>query len=127
MRLAAILVVSALLTSCNVNPPCQNEILGRTQSPDGKRAIVEFTRNCGATVGQNYQVSIVASDATPQGKGNVLVVDRESTSADDIVPVGGDKPSWIASDSIAVSIPAGTRVFERNTNVDGVQVHFWPE
>lgn len=79
---------------------------------------VIFSRNCGATVGDNYQVSIVPSGAPPTGKGNTLVVDQAPPYSDRF------KPIWNGNDSIVIPIPIGSRIFSKADNVNGVRVTF---
>jgi hypothetical protein len=110
--------LTMLVSSCASEPSCQNELRGRWPSPDGKATVVTFMRNCGATVGDNYQVSIVSGAETPSGAGNALVVDQVPPYSDNLTPI------WNGSSSVTVPIPAGSRVFMRNDNVDGVRVIF---
>jgi hypothetical protein len=111
-------VCTIFIASCSSEPSCQNESQGHSLSPDGKRSAVIFSRNCGATVGDNYQVSIVANGETPAGKGNALVVDQAPPYSDRL------KPMWNGSDSIIIPIPAGSRIFSKADNVSGVRVTF---
>lgn len=81
-------------------------------------AAVVFSRNCGATVGDNYQVSIIPIAEEPEGKGNVLVLDQ----APDYTP--GLKPIWSGNGAVTIPIPAGARVFDRRNSANGVRVAF---
>ena len=119
MRIATISGVSAiLLASCSSEPVCQNELQGRSISPDGKWSAVIFSRNCGATVGRNYQVSIVPGGAAPTGKGNVLVADGVPSYSDRL------KPVWSGSESVTVPIPSEARVFTKSSEVGVIKVKF---
>lgn len=118
MGRTVIVGVCFILSACNSEPTCSNQMLDRLISPDGKRAAVIFSRNCGATVSDNYQVSIVPSGETPDGKGNVLIVDHSPPYSDKY------RPSWNKSDYITVPIPDGSRVFLKNTNANDVVVKF---
>ena len=119
MRVSVIVIMCAILVgSCRSEPSCQNEPQNRSLSPDGKAAVVIFSRNCGATVGNNYQVSVVLSSEVPTGKGNVLVADQTPTYSSRF------KPVWNGKNSVTVPIPPGARVFTKDDNVNGVQVIF---
>ena len=121
MRFATLVGMSALLvSSCASEPSCENELLGRWASPDGNTAAVAFARNCGATVGANYQVSIISSTETLSGAGNTLVVDQIPSHSDKLDPV------WNGNSSVTIPIPAGSRVFVRNDKVGGIRVTFQP-
>lgn len=111
-------MIALLLSSCILQPTCENEILGQSVSPDGKMTAVIFSRNCGATVGFNYQVSILASTKVPKGSGNVLIADQTPSYSDTL------KPIWRGNRSVLVPIPQGSRIFYKNDNVQGVKVAF---
>jgi hypothetical protein len=112
------LLLAASLSSCSSEPACQNELQGRSLSPNGKKSAVIFSRNCGATVGENYQVSIVPNGEALSDKGNALVVDQAPPYSDRL------KPIWNGNDSITVPIPTGSRIFSKADNVSGVWVTF---
>jgi len=119
MRLATITAMCAIfMSSCSSEPSCENELQGHSLSPDGKWSAVIFSRNCGATVGDSYQVSIVPSGEMPIGKGNALVVDQAPPYSNRL------KPIWNGGDSIIVPIPAGSRIFLKVDYVSGVRVTF---
>jgi hypothetical protein len=119
MRATIIISMCAILvTSCRPEPSCQNELRGSPSSPDGKSVAVIFSRNCGATVGDNCQVSIAPSGETPTGKGNILVADQAPAYSDRFQPV------WNGSSSVTVPIPPGARVFAKTDNLGRVQVTF---
>ncbi len=115
--LILVLIATVCLGSaCSAS--CENEIVVRSPSPDGKRSAVIFSRNRGATVGFNYQVSIVAGGKAPTGVGNVLVVDQAPAYSARFRPV------WNGNSSVTVPIPPGARVFTKVNSVAGVGVTF---
>lgn len=118
MRLVIVSVCVMLLASCSTEPSCQNEPKGRSLSPNGKLAAVVFSRNCGATVGDNYQVSIMPTAEEPEGKGNVLVLDQAPNYSPDL------KPVWNGDGAVTIPVPAGARMFSKSNRVNGVQVTF---
>ncbi len=55
---------------------CENEWASEQISPDGKWKYVTFSRNCGATTGNNYQVSVLSASAhLPLAAGNAFIGD----------------------------------------------------
>lgn len=117
MRIA-ISAFAMALASCSVDPSCQNELQGRSVSPNGKMAAVVYSRNCGATTGDNYQVSIVPAGEKPAGKGNALIVDSTPPYSPRF------QPMWRGDDALIIPIPAGARLFSKSSLVHGVQVTF---
>lgn len=81
-------------------------------------AAVIFSRNCGATVGDNYQISIIPVSEEPEGKGNVLVLDQAPDYSARL------KPIWNGDGAVTIPIPAGARVFDKHNSASGVQVVF---
>jgi hypothetical protein len=75
-RLAVTLSFSILLaTLAACDKQCENDVISSAMAPAGHVKAVVFHRGCGATVGANVQVSILAaSEALPNESGNVLVV-----------------------------------------------------
>jgi hypothetical protein len=106
------------LASCNVSPSCRNEPHGRSVSPNGKMAAIVYSRNCGATTGDNYQISIVPADEAPTGTGNALILDSGPSYSPHF------KPMWHGDGALTIPVPAGARVFSKNRRVNGVQVTF---
>ena len=57
--------------------PCKNLVKTELKSPDGKLKAVVFGRDCGATVSENTEISILsANDILPNNEGNVFIEDR---------------------------------------------------
>lgn len=69
---------------------CGNEILHRSFQPNGSLELVVFRRDCGATTGYSYHLSILKRGSESDLSGNVLV----STKA--------FQAEWSGSHSIAV-------------------------
>ncbi|GAA3411358.1 hypothetical protein ACFFNY_19850 [Paenibacillus hodogayensis] len=57
---------------------CENTVDSRSEQPvKGEYDYVQFSRNCGATAGYSYHLSLVDSgDGSVKGKGNLYVSDR---------------------------------------------------
>lgn len=118
MRILIISTCVISLVSCSTEPSCRNEPKGRSLSPNGKMAAVVFSRNCGATVGDNYQVSIIPTSEEPEGKGNVLVLDQAPDYSPNL------KPVWSGDGAVIIPVPAGARMFSKSNRASGVQVTF---
>lgn len=81
-------------------------------------AAVVFSRNCGATVSDNYQVSIIPTSDEPEGKGNVLVLDQAPEYSPNL------KPVWNGDGAVTIPVPAGSRMFAKSDHANGVRVTF---
>jgi hypothetical protein len=81
-------------------------------------AAIAYSRNCGATTGDNYQISIVSADEEPTGVGNALILDSAPSYSPDF------KPMWHGDAALTIPVPAGARVFSKSGRVNGVQVTF---
>jgi hypothetical protein len=119
MRSAIIVILFAIFVSgCSARPDCQNEVQDRSISPDGTMAAIVFSRNCGATMGDSYHVSVVPSGEAAVGAGNILV-------ADQVPPYSNRfKPAWSGNANVVVPIPPGARTFATESSVYGVDVTF---
>ena len=63
------------LVGCSAD--CVNEVREELVSPDGKRKIVVFSRNCGATTGFSTQASVLErAETLPNEGGSLFVVDH---------------------------------------------------
>lgn len=79
---------------------------------------IVFSRNCGTTVGDNYQISIVPADEEATGAGNTLILDQAPSYSRRF------KPTWSGESALTVPVPAGARVFSESNHVNGVGVTF---
>ncbi len=100
------------LSACS--PDCQNEIIESHPSPDGAKKAVVFQRGCGATVGFNTQVSILAAEADTPDKANVLVMNGK-------VPL---RIQWKSDSSISISELPSKEIFKQETEAEGVQITY---
>jgi len=58
---------------------CENTVIVKVPSPDGKLEAYVFERGCGATTGESTQVSILlAGENLSNEAGNVCVIDASS-------------------------------------------------
>lgn len=107
------LVFAFALASC-FRSDCINEVHQELVSPDGRKKIVVFSRNCGATTGINTQASVLGkSEKLPDEAGNAFVVDK-----------GSAKVSWKKDGGILVVIESGARIFKKEPSVGGISIEY---
>lgn len=114
--LAALSILSiSILGSCS---GCENKISEQKVSPDKSVKAVVFSRNCGATVGYNIQVSVIPAGASlPDDPGNVLIMEPYTNSG------RGVAVEWRDSRKLAVWYPRDAKIFIQKQTC---QVHMGP-
>lgn len=110
--LAALSVAVVMLAGCG--DTCSNEVLGSVPSPSGHLRAVVFSRECGATVGFNTQVSLVAGTEQPDGSGNVVVLKGK-------VPL---RLRWQSETELIVAGATATEQFKREVVVGAVRIRY---
>lgn len=105
---------------------CDSSAIEEFRSPSGKRKVVVFVRDCGATTSFSTQASLVDADSpAPKGAGNILILDDDNgkAPADDHgkIPVN---VRFIDESTLALAYPARTRVFQQVAKKDGVAIHY---
>jgi hypothetical protein len=108
----------AILTSCSGLDECQDKVLDITPNPRKTMSAVTFSRNCGATTGENIQVAIVKYGLKEDEDGTVMIIDLAPEYTDIY------KPIWTKDEEIILSIPAGSRVFLKKNKADRVNIKF---
>jgi len=105
---------------------CGNSVVSEQVSPDGKRKLVVFSRDCGATTDFSTHASLLdVSDALPNEAGNVFAADRDHGSA----PAGaGGGPRvnarWLGNNRLVLVHHAGVRVFNAMRSLDGIEIEY---
>jgi hypothetical protein len=64
----------AIVASACSNTSCHNEVWDIVANPTAQLLAIVFSRNCGATTGENAQVSIISPHSPPDGQGNALIM-----------------------------------------------------
>ena len=109
-----IILSPLLLAGCDM---CGNEISQTTISPSGELKAVAFNRNCGATTGNNTQISIISAHRPlPDDSGNLFIMDAEA-----IV-----RMTWSSENSLKVELSHFGRVVKKLDSVSGVSAAFVP-
>jgi len=112
-RLSACILMTTALGGCEVQ--CQNEVLDTLASPRGDYVAVTFARNCGATTGQNTQVSIVPAHADIKDcAGNALAVDGRPSL----------RLQWRADGQLVISGAGNARAFKKQGEASGVAITY---
>lgn len=95
---------------------CDTDAKGTTPSPDGKRTVVMFAVNCGATVPFNTQLSISPIDRrfSRDDSPAFLILDGEHK-----LPV-----VWTGDRSIVIDLPKDARVFRSERRVNDVTIEY---
>jgi hypothetical protein len=105
---------------------CRNEVLAEIPSADGRRVVIVFERDCGATTGFSTQASLLpAGAALPNESGNLFVADAGHGAAP-AGPGGGPNVEviWENGHSVAVRMDPKARVFKAKKEIDGVHVTY---
>jgi hypothetical protein len=77
LKVGTIITLAASLCGCSLNMPCENEVLSRTPSPNGRTEAVLFNRSCGATTGYARHITIIPKASEPHGAGDIFIADGE--------------------------------------------------
>jgi hypothetical protein len=107
---------------------CGNTVLQDEPSSDGRRHVVVFTRDCGATTDFSTQVSILTRSRSVTDGGNVFIVDSDHGA----VPTdSGRGPTvraeWVNAHTVRVHYPAGARVFKQAARHDDTDILYAAE
>lgn len=113
-RFGMVGMLCSLTMGCYFAPDMQNDVLQVLPSPDGKRQIVLFSRDGGATTGFNTQATLLEKgQALPNKGGNVFIIDQ-----------GDATVSWKDDDSVLVIFDHEARVFKKELSVSGVTFEY---
>ena len=94
---------------------CANTIISSSLSPDGKRKVVLFERNCGATTGFSSQIAVLAANRDiGSNKGNIYIADAYPE---------GYTITWESDSSVVIGGAKG-RPYKKESHVDGVQIRY---
>lgn len=99
----------------------------RLSSPAGRRDLVVFQIDCGATTSFNSQVAVTAHGApVAQAEGRAFFVLDGGNDGDEFYEGGGPKVglSWLSENQISISYPGAARVFRQESVVDDIKVRY---
>jgi hypothetical protein len=106
---------------------CTNTVVSRIDAPGGEHSAVMFQRDCGATSGFSTQVSVLEDGDEPSGGGNTYRADDDHGAAE-LGNWGGPwaEITWLTPNHLLVRYAAGSRIFEQDEEVAGVNVSYEP-
>ncbi len=90
---------------------CGNEVLSTTDSPNGKYTAHLFTRDCGATTVESYQLSILKKGKKLKNKGGNTFVAKEEFDVE-----------WTDDTKLTVDYPRSTKTYKMENKVGRVDV-----
>jgi hypothetical protein len=112
---------AAVCVDTGCRPLCGNEILDETKSPNGKLKAVVFQRDCGATTGFSFHVSVTASDEKLSSEsGNVFAGDDNHGA----VVAMYIRTKWESDRSLVIEYPTNTRIISKHDQMRGVSVSY---
>lgn len=116
MRRLLFVFILLLNLSCRATN-CVNDVaVNKLRSPDGERLAFLFSRDCGATVGHNAQVSLhEAYQELPNDHGNVFICDAACNEL---------KIQWIDPRLLEISYPNSAQVFLKREAWDGAKIRY---
>ena len=123
---AVLIAVSALAVSSLFGSMCENDVLKELVSPDGKKKVVVFQRNCGATTGFSTQASVLSvSGSLPNEGGNVFSADANHGRSPS-GPGGGPEleASWVGPKLLLLEHHGEARVFKAEPIIGDTHVRF---
>jgi len=92
---------------------CGNEIIQKVHSPNGNKTAYIFQRDCGASTGTSFQLSLVDSDEElPNQSGNAFVSDN---------PI---QVKWLTNNKLRVTYKKSSETFEMDKRVDGIRIEY---
>jgi hypothetical protein len=120
---AAAVPLIILLSACSDG--CENAVVARNDSADGRHSAVLFQRDCGATTGFSTQVSVVGSTDKLSGSGNAFRADDDHGAAS-AGAWGGPwaEARWLAPDHLLIRYAAKSRIFKQAEESDGVRITY---
>lgn len=95
---------------------CGNEIIQVVPSPSGDKVAYLFNRDCGATTGVSFQLSIMdKGDELPNKTGNTFVSDGEFTI------------EWVNRKNLNVTYRKSSETYKMDTRVNGITIEYVSE
>jgi len=112
LKHCALLILGYVLAGCS---PCENVVSQSISSPSGEYKAVVFSRNCGATVEFNTQISVLrSSDILRDDAGKILVL-------------GGSIPlkiKWLDNSKVSIEGLSNAKIFKKSDFEMGISVSY---
>ena len=111
----ALLFGCVVLTAC-----CENESVVEHSSPDANWKYVTFDRNCGATTGSNWQITVLpASKRLRRSAANAFIAD-DNHGAANFVP----QAEWLPNRVLQIQYSSKARIFKKESHVGPIEVKY---
>jgi hypothetical protein len=125
--LKKLFAVMALFALEGCTADCNDTMVERLLSPDGKHEAVLFQRDCGATTGFTTQISVVVTGEEVSGSGNTFVADDDHGKA----RVGAwEGPwaeiKWLSANRVRIRYSRKSRIFNQSETVGPVKIVYQP-
>lgn len=92
---------------------CGNEIVQKLPSPNGDKVAYIFQRDCGATTGTSYQLSLLDSDEElPNESGNTFVSNKQF------------QIKWMTNGKLRVNYKKSSETHEMNKIVNWTKIEY---
>jgi hypothetical protein len=116
------LPVLSMAQSCDA--ACDNKIISEAKSPNGSYTAALFERNCGATTGSNFQVSVFRTGDYIDGSGNTFIIDYPNGYYLQRRPKPTASVSWLSNSKVKIQYTSGARIFTQAIMIQGVEVQY---
>jgi hypothetical protein len=133
MLFAAVVVLTGIagigmaFRACGSAPlfPCGDEIVGQYPSPDGRRKVLVYVRDCGATTSWATHAVIASTGNSSTDREPVFVADRDHGAAPAGPAHGPElRVRWLDQSSVVLSYDPRARVFRSVEEADGVRIRY---
>jgi len=97
---------------------CANDVIKEAVSPDGRKKVVVFQRNCGATTDFSTQAVLSVGRSLPDDGGNVFSADTNYGAAPSGSGGGPElEASWVGPKELVLEHHAQARVFKAEPSI----------
>lgn len=105
---------------------CRNDQVAEYRSPGGKRKVIVFQRDCGATTGFSTQASLLPVAEEPANvSGNLFVADTNHDAAPAASWGGPDLGvRWVNSGLLVLEHDPRARIYKAEADLEGVRVRY---
>jgi len=111
--LTAYFVVGYYLLDKLLGGMCGNQIIHKVNSPNGKKTAYILLRDCGATTGYSYNLTLFNSDENlPNKSGNTFVSDKSFNV------------KWINDKKLQVDYQNSSKTYEMDKSVNWTKIEY---
>jgi len=111
--------VNFVFLSCSLPSLCDNTVISKMTTPGATPVVYIHRRDCGATTGYSYNVTIYSTDRElGSGSGNVFVGTVAEGDESDITV------EWIEKKTLLISLRGDWKAFHETTEYEGFSIKF---